>query len=69
MKEWKIEQAARALGISRSAVYLLVKRGLLTRYTAPYGVGKGGRRVFFDSEQVRALRDKRRNILSSDGSE
>jgi predicted DNA-binding transcriptional regulator AlpA len=67
MKEWTIEQAARALGISRSAVYLLIKRGLLTRYTAPYGIGKGGRRVFFDSQQVRALKDKRRNVLSANG--
>jgi excisionase family DNA binding protein len=69
MKEWTIEQAARALGISRSAVYSLVKRGLLTRYKAPYGVGKGGRRVFFDSQPVRALKYRRRNILSTDQSE
>jgi predicted DNA-binding transcriptional regulator AlpA len=68
MKEWTVEQTARALGISRSAVYLLVKRGLLTRFTAPYGVGKGGRRVFFDREQVRALKDKRKNVLSTNGS-
>jgi hypothetical protein len=69
MKEWTVVQTARALGISRSAVCALVKRGLLTRYAAPYGVGKDRQRVYLDSAQVRTLNAKRKNILSTDGAE
>ena len=46
-----VEEALEILGIHRATLYLLVKRGQLTRYRIP-----GHRRVYFKRAEVEALK-------------
>ena len=55
------EQATELLGISRTTLYSLIERKLLTKHTKPFGKGMGGRRIFFLRSEVEALAESKGN--------
>jgi hypothetical protein len=61
MAEWTAEQAMRYLEVSRTTLYSLVKQGHLTKHRHAVGQGRGGRRTYFDSAEVKSLKGTARN--------